>query len=257
MLGHDHVDVLERRDDGQDGDRERGVARDRAQRVLARAGRRRAEPAAQHVPDDRGGDRERGERADVGARDAGAEADEGERDREPAQRLEHDAQPDRLVGAGGLQEAALQAQQQPHHAGHGDGGRGPLLLDVERRRERLAHDRGADGHDREHDQDVARPAPQRARQLAAAAEAAERALARRRDLERGAGDEQDDREVQQRRERAVAVGAQQPREDDGEDDRDEVGGHRGGREADRLRRSRGPGAVAPRSARSRSSAGSR
>ena len=67
-----------------------------------------------------------------------------------------------------------------------------------------------------------RPARERAGQLAAAAEPAERRLARRGHLQRRAEDEEDHGQVEQRGQRAVAVGAQQPREDDGEDDRDEV-----------------------------------
>ena len=84
--------------------------------------------------------------------------------------------------------------------------------------ERLARDHRHDGDRRQRDEDVAAPARERAGELAAAAEPAERRLARRGDLQRRAGDEQDHGEVEQRGQRAVAVGAEDAREDDGEDD---------------------------------------
>ena len=234
VLGHDHVDVLERGDERERDDRQRGAAGQTGQRVRARVERGRAEPAAQQPGERDRGDGQRGECAEVGAGDVEADADQHERQQQPPERLEQHAQPDFAVGARRLQQPALQAQQQPHHGGGRHRGGRPLLVDVDQVGEPGTREDRHDGDARERDEDVAAPARERAGELAAATEPAERGLARRDDLERRAGDEQDHGQVEQRGQRAVAVGAQQPREDDGEDDRDEVRPHRRGGEADRL-----------------------
>ncbi len=118
--------------------------------------------------------RDRGQRAEVGAGDVEPGGDEHERQDEPAERLEEDAEPDLAVGAGRLQQPALEAQQQPQRAGDGHGGRRPLLVDVDHVGERLAREHRHDGDHRQRDEDVPAPARERARQLAAAAEPAQR-----------------------------------------------------------------------------------
>ena len=149
-------------------------------------------------------------------------------------RLEHDAEPDRPVRLRGLQQPALDAQQQPHRPRDRDGGRRDRLVDVEDRRERLAREQRDGGHEQRGGEQVAGPARERRGELAALPEAPERALARDHDLERRAGHEQDHAEVEHGRQRAVVVGAEQAREHDREHDGDRVRAHRRGGEADRL-----------------------
>ena len=76
--------------------------------------------------------------------------DDGEQDArdEPAARLQHDAQPRRAIGARGLQEPALEAEEQPQAARDRHRGGRPFLVHVQQRRERRAgkHGRAGDTH---------------------------------------------------------------------------------------------------------------
>jgi hypothetical protein len=240
VAGHDDVDVLQGGQQGEDGDRHRGVARERAERMRTRVGYRRPEPSPQHAVEHEGGDRDGGRRAEVRAGHAEAHGGEQDARGESPGRLQDDAQPRRAVGARGLQEPALEAQEQPQAARDGHGGRRPFLVHVQERGERPARQDGGARDDHGRGEDSGAPARDRGGELAAGPEPPQRPLPSRGGLQGEPGHEQDHAEVQQRGERAVAVRAEHPREDHRADHRHGVRGHGRGGEADRADRGRPP-----------------
>jgi hypothetical protein len=246
VLGDDHVHVLQRREQEEPDDRHPAVADEPAQRPHRGAG-----PA--HRPDapvqrDLEPDRDEGERhrrAEHRAGDVEPGRDEHERAHEPPESLEHDRRADRRVRAQPLQSAALQGDQHPQDARREDRRRAPGgLVDPDRRGDlRPQQHRHRDGG-AEREQEPVRPRPQRRAHRLRVPEPVERRLARRGDLYRLAGDEQDQEGRDQRGQRAVPARAEQAREDHGEDELDRVVDERRSREPRRLARFRAPQGIA-------------
>jgi hypothetical protein len=68
VLGHDHVDVLDRGDEGEGGDGQRRFAGEGPERVMRPVALGRPEPPPEQEGQDHRGDGQRGARADVAPR---------------------------------------------------------------------------------------------------------------------------------------------------------------------------------------------
>ena len=229
-LGHDHVDVLQRREQQEPDDRRPARDHERPQLVRARLDDRtvvRRGAAVDHLRERDGRRRHRQRRPEVRAHDAGPEHDEQASGDEPPDRLGHDRPADGRVRADALQDAALEGEQQPQHAGGRHACGGPrLLAHAHEGGDPLAHERRGDRDADEHDEQRPRPRAQGLCRRRRAAEAAQRGVARDGDLQRRSRDREDRERRHERGQRAVVLVAQQAREDHRHHDGDGVGRQR-------------------------------
>ncbi len=150
-------------------------------------------------------DREGERRAEEGALDAEAGADEDQAEDEPAAGLADDAQADRAVRAQALQRAALEREHREQDAGGEDGGGRPrVVVHADQGGERLAQQDGRGGHGHEGHEQSLHPGLQRAPHDGRGAEAVHRRLAGGGDLHGLARDHEDQERRDERRQRPVA-----------------------------------------------------